>query len=107
MNVEKISSGQKTASAVISATACDFCGLIMALHGTGAVLDIYDNATAAAGDKLIPTVTIPIPDPDIETEFILDMSDGVRAMNGVYVDVALDGKTTCAYVAYTRNGKAE
>jgi len=105
MNAVKISSGSKTGSAVISAVACDFCGIIIALDGSSAVtLNVYDNATEASGDKLIPTLVIPT-SATIRV-FNLDLIDGVRAMNGVYIDVSVSGQGSCAYVAYTRKGKA-
>ena len=52
-------SGQKTASAVITAKPGLLHGLIIAPDAAGAgTIDLYDNASAASGTRLIPQITI-------------------------------------------------
>jgi len=59
-------------------------------------IDIYDNATAASGTKLIPTTRITTSSTDRIQSISLDPP--VRYYNGIYVDITTNG--TAKYMVY-------
>ena len=87
-------SGEKTASAVISAEGCVLAGVVVATDGTNDVtVTLYDHATEASGTKLLPTFTV-------------KGADGIggccppfpiRAVNGVYLELSGDGAKANVY----------
>lgn len=94
-----LSSGSQTASAAIKAAAGLFFGILVATDGANAVtLDVYDNDAAAAGTKLIPQVVIPSSATDRLRKIFLPAP--VIAHEGIWVEVAVAGGGTCAYVGY-------
>ena len=100
-------SGAKTASAVIFARPCSFAGLTIATDGTNAVtVDVYDNATAATGTKLIPTWIVPTSSANrIAALEFLHMK---RCENGIYVNISVAGGGACSYtVDYIEGGSMQ
>lgn len=96
-----ISSGSKTASALIRTGKGIFSGIIISTDGTNAVtLDIYDN-TSAAGTKLVPTLTITSSAVD-RVQSIKPPGAPVSFETGLYVNVSVAGGGSCSYVAYSR-----
>ena len=91
---------QESGSAAITAKAGVMDGIIVTTDGTNAVtLDIYDNATAASGTKLIPTLTITTSASN--RTFALTFTRPVHYVNGIYVNETCSG--TVAYMVYFKN----
>lgn len=90
-------SAQQTADAAITASAGVLHGIIVITDATNAVtLNMYDNATAASGTKLIPTSTITTGDTDrIQS---ISLYPPVRFYNGIYVNITCSG--TVSYMVY-------
>jgi len=88
---------QETESAAISASACYFHGIAVILDGTNAqTFDIYDNASAASGTKLIPTWVISTSSTKLEAGY--DAPKPIRCKNGIYVNVS--GSGSVKYIVY-------
>ena len=90
-----IGTTEKTADSAAVAEAGYLCGIIIATDGTNAVtLDMYDNATAASGTNIVPTLVITTSASNRGTAIAVN-----RAIsNGVYVDITTSG--TLSYVVY-------
>jgi hypothetical protein len=90
----------KTASAVCVAVPSYFYSIMVTTDGTNAVtVNIYDNASAASGTKLIPSWVVTTSASNrVQT---LSMNPPVPASNGIYVDTSTSG--TVAYMLYYRN----
>ena len=79
------------------AAACHFYGIAVITDGTYAVtVDIYDNASAASGTKLIPTWVIPTSATNLAAGY--DAPVPIRCKNGIYVDVTCTGDVK--YIVY-------
>ena len=92
-------SGEFTASAVITPRAGKFHGIMFATDGTNATtISIYDNATAAAGNELIPTSIIT--SSTANRVSTLSINPPVKYHNGIYVNVAVAGGGAVTYVVY-------
>lgn len=90
-----LSTGAETASACVYAGRAFFHGIVISwAGGFGAIINIYDNATEAAGKKLIPHTVLP--GGGEKTEIMFD--NPIIAENGIYVDIT--GKDAVEYVAY-------
>ena len=91
------SSDQQSASAAIKASAGYFYGIAVITDATNAVtVDIYDNASAASGTKLIPTWVITTSSTDRCQSY--DAPAPIRVRNGIYVNITCDG--TVKYIVY-------
>lgn len=92
-------SATQTASAAITTSGGLFHGIIFVTNGTNQnTVNIYDNATAASGTKLIPTDTV-IPTSSTNRLTTLSFSPPVRFFNGIYVSV----DSTISYMVYWEN----
>jgi len=88
---------QQTESAACVAEACYFHGIAVITDGTNVVtLDIYDNASAASGTKLIPTWVITTSSTNKYAGF--DAPQPIRCKNGIYVNITCSG--TVKYIVY-------
>lgn len=95
-------SGQKTASAVITAKPGLLHGLIIAPDAAGAgTIDLYDNASAASGTRLIPQITI-VATADNDRVKQIDFKKPVKFHNGCYLDINVTAGTLNTEV-YTEN----
>lgn len=96
------SSGTKTASGVMMAGPGRLFGVLVQPDGTNAVtMTIYDNASAASGTKLTPTMTFA---GDGGLQEWKPAIEPVDCFNGVYVEVSVAGAGTVEYIAYTKSG---
>lgn len=97
MRDECMPSDEQSASAAILAADGWFHGITVITDGANAVtVDIYDNASAASGTKLIPTATITTSATDrIQT---INPPKPIRVKNGIYVNVTCSG--TVGYMVY-------
>ena len=94
-----IPSGTKAAAAAIIAKAGFFHGIIITTDGTNSVtLDIYDNASAATGTKLIPTLVIP--SSSSNRSLVIVFPNPIQVQNGIYVNSSVAGGGAYAYMAY-------
>ena len=79
----------QAASAAVLSTEIGFCGIIVGTDGTNdVVVNIFDNAAAASGKRLIPE--------DVTIEASLRVASigyypPVHAENGVYVEIVCSG----------------
>ena len=89
----------KTASAACVTVPGYLYGIMIITDGTNAVtVDIYDNASAASGTKLIPSWIITTSATNrMQT---LTLPNPVAADNGIYVNTSTSG--TVAYMIYYR-----
>ena len=88
---------QQTGSAACVESACHFFGIAVITDGTNNVtIDIYDNASAASGTKLIPTWVIPTSATNLAAGY--DAPVPIRCKNGIYVDVTCSGDVK--YIVY-------
>ena len=88
----------KTADAAITTSGGLFHGITVVTDATNAVtLNIYDNATAASGRKLIPTDTV-ITTSAADRVQTYSVYPPVEYYSGVYVDITCSG--TVAYMVY-------
>ena len=93
-----VSSGQQTATATIKSGAGILGQIAVVTDGTNAVtIDVYDNASAASGTKLMPTWVITTSATDRCQSWDAP-GDGVRFMNGLYVVITCAG--TVKYIVY-------
>ena len=93
-------SATKTADAAISTVPGYFHGITVTTDATNAcTIDIYDNASAASGDKLIPTWVVPTSATNRAQTY--SVSPPVRYLKGIYVDITCAG--TCSYMVYYSN----
>jgi hypothetical protein len=91
-------SGNKTASAAIYSGEGVLEGVIVTTNGSDAVtLNIYDNASAASGTKLIPPTVITSSTID-RIQAIKIPGGAIRFYNGVYVETSCS--STYNYVVY-------
>lgn len=90
-----IGSTEQTGDAAVVTSAGYICGILIATDGTNSVtVDMYDNASAASGTNIIPTIVVTTSASNRSTAIKVD-----RAIsNGVYVDVTTSG--TLSYVVY-------
>ena len=97
MTDQCIPSAEYDDDAAILAEAGWFHGITVITDGSNAVtVDIYDNASAASGTKLIPTATITTSATDrIQT---INPPKRIRVKNGIYVNVTCSG--TVGYMVY-------
>jgi hypothetical protein len=70
-----------TAAGVVLATASTFRGLTLS-SVAGATVNIYDNASAASGTVLASVII------GANGSAHIDIADGVRCENGIYLDTA-------------------
>ena len=90
-------SSNQTASAAITTSGGYFHGIMFTAPSVfNATVDIYDNATTAAGRKLMPTATITTAATARERAFSFDPP--VFYTNGIYVNVTTTD--TLAYIVY-------
>ena len=88
---------QQTTSTACVAEACYFHGIAVITDGTNSVtIDIYDNASAASGTKLIPTWVIPTSSTNLYAGY--DAPHPIRCKNGIYVNVTCEGDVK--YIIY-------
>jgi len=84
-----------TASAASVATAAAFYGLIFQTDGTNNItVNVYDNATAGSGTKLVPTNTII---KGSEQSWALSIDPPIACTNGIYVNIAVAGSGSASY----------
>lgn len=89
-------SGVKTADTAILAAAGIFYGILVVTDGSNAcTISVYDNASAASGTKLFPTVIVPA---GSTSGYGISMGYGVLAANGIYTDITTSG--TCSFSVY-------
>ena len=92
-------SGEFTASAIITPRSGKFHGILFTTDGTNTVtVSIYDNATAAAGNELIPTSYITSSAANRLSSISIDPP--VKYHNGIYVHVAVAGGGAVSYMVY-------
>jgi hypothetical protein len=90
----------KTADAACATKAGYLFGVVVVTDGiNGPSLDIYDNASGASGNKLVPTLVLAAT-PRVQT---LSLDPPVAYSAGVYVDVTVGGGGSIAYMVYYRN----
>ena len=93
-------SATKTADAAISTTPGYFHGIVVTTDATNAcTVKIYDNKSAASGDKLIPDWIVTTSATDRAQSY--SISPPVRYGQGIYVDITTDG--ACSYMVYFNN----
>jgi len=91
--------GEFAASSVITPRAGKFHGILFTTDGTNTVtVSIYDNATAAAGNELIPTSYITSSAANRLSSISIDPP--VKYHNGIYVHVAVAGGGAVSYMVY-------
>lgn len=91
-------SAVKTASAEITSGKSTFIGILVTNDGTNAVtINIYDN-TSGSGTKIVPTLYISAS--ASTRNWALDVSPGLKANTGIYVDVSVAGGGTCEYQVF-------
>jgi hypothetical protein len=98
----------ETASAAITTVGGCFLGIVFFTDGTNAVtVNIYDNASAASGTKLIPTDTVITTSSSDRLRSIgFDADDrrcDVQYFNGLYVEITCAGDVS--YTVYYKPGK--
>lgn len=82
-----------TADAAVLTSWGNFYGMILATDGTNPVtINIYDNASAASGDKLIPQTVITTSSTERATA--ISFNPPLRFNNGIYVDITTSGAVT-------------
>lgn len=95
-------SGQKTDDAAITAKPGLLHGLIIAPNAAGAgTVDLYDNASAASGTRLIPQITI-VATADNDRLKKIFFPKPVKFDNGCYLDINATAGTLNTEV-YTEN----
>ena len=78
-----------TESGVAVSSRCAFMGLLVATDGTNNItINVYDNATAASGTKLLPTDTVFLASGRLQAVGLLK---GIAAQNGLYVEITCAG----------------
>lgn len=93
-------STQKTADAAITTSEGVFYGIIFSTDSANYVdVDVYDNASAASGTKLIPTTRITTSATDRVQS--ISFMPPIRFYNGIYVDITCSG--TINYMVYWGN----
>ena len=86
-----ISTG-KTASAAVVTKSGAFHGLLIKADGTNDItINVYDNASAASGTKLIPTDTVFDGTVKINS---LSLAPPVHFANGLYLEITVAGGGT-------------
>lgn len=95
----KMSATQTGDAAIISGGGAGwFLGIMIITDGTNDVdVDVYDNASAASGTKLIPTWTVKTSTSNRAATLGFEENE-VPFYNGLYVDVATSG--TVSYMVY-------
>lgn len=94
------SSGENTADASVLKSAGYLYSMVVATDGTNNVtFDLYDNASAASGDKLLPSFTIVTATTNVFTA--VNFKTPLAYNKGVYVDITTSG--TVGYTLYYRN----
>jgi hypothetical protein len=94
-------SAVQTASAAVRTSAGIFHGILFVTDGTNAVtVNVYDNASAASGTKLIPTDTI-ITTSATNRLTGISIDPPVRYDKGIYVEITCSG--TVAYMVYYKD----
>jgi len=87
-------SGEKTADAAIMTTSGAFYGIVVMPDGTNDVtVSVYDNASAAAGTELVPTLTFA---GDGGAQWFAPPYP-IHCFNGIYVDVTVGGGGSVGY----------
>lgn len=93
-------SGQKTASAVISAAGGVLHGLIISGGATAAgTITLYDNASAASGTQLIPPISL-IATADNDRVKQITFPEPLRFYNGCYLEITTGAGTVNVEVYY-------
>ena len=91
-------SSQQTTSAAITTSGGLFHGVMVVpdVTGTYVTIDVYDNATAASGTKLIPTTLVySMPTSVYALPYTLIAAPApVRFYNGLYISVDVSGCST-------------
>jgi hypothetical protein len=89
----------KTDSAAIITTS-GFCGGITVItDGTNtATVDIYDNASAASGTKIIPTWYVTSSSTNRAQTY--NIFPPVKVNNGIYVNLSVAGGGSASYMVY-------
>lgn len=83
----------KTASGVVYAGACIFHGMLLGTDGTNnPTITLYDHASAASGQEIIPTATYDA------SMLGLNGVTGIYqyCANGIYLEIACDGSVEVA-----------
>ena len=94
--IQGLSSGEKTADALIKTGSGYFLGIIVMPDGTNDVtISSYDN-TAGSGTEFLPTLLIP----GDGGPYVLMMPSALEVRNGIYIDITL-GAGTVAYAIIT------
>jgi hypothetical protein len=70
-----------TGAGVVLGTACTFRGLTLS-SAAGATVNVYDNASAASGTVVASVIL------GANGNAHIDIADGVRCENGLYLDTA-------------------
>lgn len=93
-------SAELAASGIALAGENVFCGLLVKTDGTNNVtITVYDNASAASGDKLLPSAFV------VKGTALLwgiELDKGILADNGIYVEITCAG--TCSVIALYDQG---
>lgn len=93
-------SDQQTADAAITAKPGILSGVV--LSGTSAAnytISIYDNATAASGSQVLPTITVNMAS-DTAKGKQLFFPIGVQFYNGIYADITVTAGTAYYEIYY-------
>lgn len=92
---------QETADAAITTSGGIFSG-IMVIPGNSypVTVDVYDNATAASGTKLIPTTIVYAASSAYSQSPLIKPPVPVRFYNGIYVDITVNASGSVAYMVY-------
>jgi len=95
------SSTSQTASAAIATSPGYLHGIVVITDGTNSVtVDIYDNASAASGTKLIPQWIVTTSSSNRAQSYSIDPP--IKFSNGIYVVVTTSGTVT--YMVYYFEG---
>uniref|UniRef100_A0A6M3LP37 Uncharacterized protein n=1 Tax=viral metagenome TaxID=1070528 RepID=A0A6M3LP37_9ZZZZ len=95
------SSAEKTASAAIATSSGYLHGIVVITDGTNSVtVDIYDNASAASGTKLIPQWVVTTSSSNRAQSYSIEPP--IKFSNGIYVAVTTSGTVT--YMVYYFEG---
>jgi hypothetical protein len=96
-------SGQKTASCVITAAEGELHGLIISgLAAGAAVIDLFDNASAASGTRLVPQISF-IASTDNERFKQIVFPKPLSFYNGIYLSMTTGAGTVNVNVYYDNN----
>ena len=93
-------SGQKTASAVIKSAEGELDGIIISgLAAAAGTIALYDSASTASGDQLIPTISL-IASTVNDRQIVIMFPKPVHFFNGCYLSITTTAGTVNVVVYY-------